>query len=101
MTNKRGKRGYTNMLHYSRNGMTAILVTLLLCVMIVTACSTGESNTKGDSESSENVSPTPVDKESALKKVTIIHSLPDDSLDPHNAWIALRAGSNIDSPTTR
>ncbi|RJE87018.1 ABC transporter substrate-binding protein [Paenibacillus sp. 1011MAR3C5] len=34
----------------------------------------------------------PSAKTDADKKVTIIHSLPSESMDPHNEWIALRAG---------
>ncbi|MBH5316432.1 ABC transporter substrate-binding protein [Paenibacillus sp. GSMTC-2017] len=60
-------------LHDRKRIVTALLVMLL--AMVVTACSL--SNAK---------------VELGKKKVTIIHSLPNDSLDPHNTWIALRAG---------
>ncbi|GKU78818.1 nickel ABC transporter substrate-binding protein [Paenibacillus sp. L3-i20] len=51
------------------------LFCLALIVVVVAACSNNETEV--------------VDNQ---KRVTIIHSLPNDSLDPHNTWIALRAG---------
>ncbi|OMF15516.1 ABC transporter substrate-binding protein [Paenibacillus amylolyticus] len=62
---------------------------LILCAAIfLSGCSqnNGASRSSGSS-SEENTSATSVSKD-----ITIIHSLPNDTLDPHNTWITLRAG---------
>ncbi|WP_141501092.1 nickel ABC transporter substrate-binding protein [Paenibacillus luteus] len=66
---------------------------LLILAFIMAGCSNQVSNNNGDTISSEQ--PAPAEKSSITddnKKITIIHSLPSETLDPHNGWIALRAG---------
>jgi peptide/nickel transport system substrate-binding protein len=61
----------------------------LLCTAIVlSGC--GQDN--GVSPSSGTSGEEKTSTTSASKSITIIHSLPNDTLDPHNTWIALRAG---------
>ncbi|KOP68220.1 ABC transporter substrate-binding protein [Bacillus sp. FJAT-18019] len=62
---------------------------LMLCLSIVLFGCTQDKvgNTSSGSPSETNNS-----SSSAPKHVTIIHSLPNDTLDPHNTWITLRAG---------
>ncbi|WP_036697044.1 nickel ABC transporter substrate-binding protein [Paenibacillus taiwanensis] len=54
------------------------LLAILCCIMVLTSCSGNAqlAHTNKDEE----------------KLITIVHSLPNESLDPHNEWIALRAG---------
>ncbi|MDK8180232.1 nickel ABC transporter substrate-binding protein [Paenibacillus sp. UMB4589-SE434] len=54
------------------------MIALLCCMILLTSCSDNTQKTEGN--------------ELGEKSVTILHSLPNESLDPHNEWIALRAG---------
>ncbi|WP_270165434.1 nickel ABC transporter substrate-binding protein [Paenibacillus sp. SYP-B4298] len=82
--------------HGKRKASWLILLAMVLCL---SACSgnagTGDANTasrtagEGNGAGSATPDKQPTDKQ---KSLTIIHSLPVDTLDPHNGWIALRAG---------
>lgn len=67
----------------------------LLLALLTAGCSSNQAvtNDKG-ATNSEQSSSTEADHVVAdeNKKMTIIHSLPSDTLDPHNGWISLRAG---------
>ncbi|MBB6021879.1 peptide/nickel transport system substrate-binding protein [Paenibacillus sp. JGP012] len=62
---------------------------LILCTAIfLSGCSQDNGvNTSSGSSVGEKSSVA-----SASKNITIIHSLPNDTLDPHNTWITLRGG---------
>jgi len=62
---------------------------LLLCLSVILS---GCTQDNGGSTSSSSSSEKNNSGSSASKHLTIIHSLPNDTLDPHNTWIALRAG---------
>ncbi|WP_240763162.1 nickel ABC transporter substrate-binding protein [Paenibacillus thalictri] len=64
------------------------------CVMLAAViCLTG--CTSADKQSGQAAQPNPATETSKTadnKQLTLIHSLPVDTLDPHNGWTALRAG---------
>ncbi|WP_440108816.1 nickel ABC transporter substrate-binding protein [Paenibacillus sp. QZ-Y1] len=62
---------------------------LMLCLTIVlSGCGQGNGGSTSAGSSAQERTST----EATSKNITIIHSLPNDTLDPHNTWIALRAG---------
>ncbi|GEM_PF-185196 len=89
-------KGIRKQTHGKRKASWLILLAMVLCL---SACSgnagTGDANTAsraaGEGNGAGSVTPDKrlTDKQ---KSLTIIHSLPVDTLDPHNGWIALRAG---------
>ncbi|MFB7813402.1 nickel ABC transporter substrate-binding protein [Paenibacillus chitinolyticus] len=68
--------------------LSAISAIIVLCaVLMLTGCNPaaplreGQPSETGDTAQRETG-----------KKLTIVHSLPSDTLDPHNTWVPLRAG---------
>ncbi|MFS0838946.1 nickel ABC transporter substrate-binding protein [Paenibacillus sp. 1P03SA] len=61
--------------------------TLLCAVLLLTGCNHASPLNEG--QPSEAGDPA---RREAAKKLTLIHSLPSDTLDPHNSWVPLRAG---------
>lgn len=64
----------------------------LACVVWMTGCTTNENPASHVNQTKQTAAGTGPNQSSDSKSVTIIHSLPVDTLDPHNGWIALRAG---------
>ncbi len=62
---------------------------VLVFVLIMTGCMPDD---KRANQTQSSAAGTGQDESSDSKAVTIIHSLPVDTLDPHLGWIALRAG---------
>jgi len=58
-------------------GGNSLSLMLICLIMLMAGCSTDKDASTGQDSS---------------KKATIIHSLPNETMDPHNEWIAVRAG---------
>ncbi|WP_372631954.1 nickel ABC transporter substrate-binding protein [Cohnella sp.] len=71
-----------------------LIVALVVMALALGACASPDPQSSKEQSASPSSSTTPAsanDSEQA-KRVTIIHSLPVDTMDPHIGWIALRAG---------
>ncbi|MDF2644891.1 MAG: extracellular solute-binding protein family 5 [Paenibacillus sp.] len=67
----------------------ALILTFSLCLA---GCSANENQESNASQTQSPTSETENASQTGSKQLTLIHSLPVDTLDPHNGWIALRAG---------
>lgn len=75
-----------------RGCFIAALVIMALALGACTSPHADSNNEQIDHSANESTSPVGTNKPEQTKSVTIIHSLPVDTMDPHVGWIALRAG---------